>query len=136
MSELISVIIPIYNVSAYLERCIESVVRQTYRHLQIILVDDGSTDRSGEICDEWEKRDGRIEVYHTLNRGLVRARKFGLDKSRGGYVCFVDGDDYIDTNMYEELSEQIVKHDADFVHSGYIEERGGGGQKNIYFLAT
>lgn len=118
----ISIIVPIYNIDKYLDKCINSIIMQTYTNLQIILVDDGSTDDSGSICDQFILRDHRIEVYHTRNRGLVGARKFGLEKAKGEYIGFVDGDDYIESDMFFVLMENIVKCNADFVHSGYIKE--------------
>ena len=107
----ITVIVPVYNAEPYLPQCIESILRQTYPNLQIILVDDGSTDGSGMICDKYAGMDGRIEVYHTENRGLVAARKLGIRCSTGKYVGFVDADDYIDPEMYEtqEYFFQIVQ---------------------------
>lgn len=122
---LISVIVPVYNVEKYLEACIKSIVNQTYKHLQIILVDDGSTDSSGQICDLYEKRDGRIRVIHQKNAGLVSARKTGLMAADGEYVGFVDSDDYIDADMYQDLLQAIRESQADFVHTGYFDERNG-----------
>lgn len=100
---VISIIIPVYNIEKYLDQCMESVVGQTYSHIEIILVDDGSTDGSGELCDEWGKRDNRIRVYHKKNGGASRARNLGLKEARGEYIGFVDGDDYIAEDMYECL---------------------------------
>ena len=99
----ISVIIPIYNVKSYMNTCIASVYAQTYQNLEIILVDDGSTDGSGELCDEWEKKDSRIRVIHKENGGLSDARNAGMDIMTGEYVGFVDGDDWIEPTMYEKL---------------------------------
>ena len=120
---LISVIVPIYNVEQYVEKCIQSIVNQTYKNIQILLIDDGSTDNSGKICDEYAKKDSRIEVVHKRNEGLVRARKEGLNRANGQYIGFVDGDDYIDENMYAEMLRDILSFQADFVHAGYQEER-------------
>lgn len=119
---LISVIVPIFNVEKYVSECVESIIRQTYENIQIILVDDGSTDKSGEICDRYALSDNRIEVIHQKNQGLVLTRKSGLEKAIGDYIGFVDGDDYIEPDMYEELLKVIRKHDADFVHSGFIRD--------------
>lgn len=91
----VTVVLPIYNVEKYLNRCIQSVVNQSYNNLEIILVDDGSTDRSGTLCDEWEKKDSRIRVIHKKNAGLGEARNSGIDSSTGQYICFFDSDDYI-----------------------------------------
>lgn len=114
---LISVIVPVYNIEKYVSECIESIMQQTYQNLQIILVDDGSTDKSGEICEEYASLDKRIEVIHQQNGGLVVARKKGLEKAKGEYIGFVDGDDYIEPNMYQMLYDEIIKNSADIVHS-------------------
>ena len=111
--DLISVIIPVYKVEKYLEKCIESVLKQTYTNLQIILVDDGSPDNCGKICDEYAKKDSRIEVIHKANGGLSDARNVGISKAKGRYIGFVDSDDYIKENMYEILLNLIKKYDAD-----------------------
>lgn len=119
---LISVIIPIYNVEKYLERCVQSVVEQTYKNLEIILVDDGSTDSSKEICDKLLVTDRRITVIHQKNGGSVLARKKGLEFANGEYIAFVDSDDWIEANMYEKLLDVIVCNQADFVHSDCYHE--------------
>ena len=118
----ITVIVPIYNAELYISKCIDSILKQTYSHLQIILIDDGSTDSSGKICDRYANLDKRVEVYHTTNNGLVAARKLGLQLAKGKYIGFVDADDYIEPNMFSELILNLIKTDADFVHSGFIEE--------------
>ena len=97
--ELISIIVPVYNVEKYLKKCVDSIVNQTYKNLEIILVDDGATDSSGEICDELEKLDNRIKVYHKENGGLSDARNYGVARATGSYIGFVDSDDYIDAEM-------------------------------------
>lgn len=109
---LISVIIPVYNVSEYLDECVESIVNQTYHNLEIILVDDGSTDDSGFKCDEWKNKDARIVVIHKQNGGLSDARNVGVQVSNGEYIGFVDSDDYIDHSFYEVLYTLIKKYDA------------------------
>lgn len=119
---LISIIVPIYNVEKYVEKCILSIINQTYKNLQIILVDDGSTDTSGQICDIYAQKDQRIHVIHQKNGGLVRARKAGLDEAKGQYIGFVDGDDYIDKDMYAEMLHDIIKYKVDFLHTGYLKE--------------
>lgn len=120
MNKLVSIVVPIYNVDGYLEKCIESIRNQTYDNIQIVLVDDGSTDSSGAICDHFQTLDGRIEVVHQENCGLVAARKAGLEICNGDYVGFVDGDDYIDPEMYNNLITYIEETEADIVHSGYF----------------
>ena len=107
--QLISVIVAVYNVEKYLDKCVESIVNQTYHELEIILVDDGSKDNSGKICDEWAEKDSRIHVIHKQNGGLSDARNYGLKASNGEWICFVDGDDYISLNMYEKLYKNRLK---------------------------
>lgn len=111
--DLISVIIPVYKVEEYLEKCIESVLKQTYTNLQIILVDDGSPDNCGKICDEYAKKDPTIEVIHKVNGGLSDARNVGIAQAKGKYIGFVDSDDYIKEDMYEILINLIKEYDAD-----------------------
>lgn len=118
MVPLISVIVPIYNIDRYLGTCIESLIKQTYKNLEIILVDDGSPDRCPEICDLYAKKDSRIKVIHKVNGGLVSARKAGLEASKGTYVGYVDGDDWVGPGFYKELCDMIVEADADLVIGG------------------
>ena len=117
---MVSVIIPIYNVSQYLEKCISSVIRQTYDRLQIILVNDGSTDHSGLICDRYKKMDKRIHVIHKQNEGLVQARKTGLALAEGEYICYVDGDDWIEPDMIECLMAGMVQTGTELVISNHF----------------
>ena len=124
MSELISVIVPIYNMEQYLEQCLDSIICQTYTDLEIILIDDGSTDSSGEICDRYALQDRRIMVLHQENQGLVMARRMGLSVARGKYVGFVDSDDWIEPEMYEYLYGKIREHQAQVVTSGRFVEKG------------
>lgn len=112
--EKLSVIIPVYNVEKYLSRCLESVVSQTYKNLQIILVDDGSRDSSGQMCDEWAKRDSRIFVIHKENGGLSSARNAGLAVADGEFVAFLDSDDWLEALTYEYLIKQIIMYNLDF----------------------
>lgn len=116
---MVSVIVPIYNVEKYLCACIESILNQTYSDLQIILVDDGSPDRCGEICDEYAQKDKRIEVIHKENGGLGYARNSGLELARGEYVIFIDSDDWIDSNHIETLITTAHKTNADVVIHGF-----------------
>ena len=110
---LISIIIPVYKVEIYLEKCIQSVINQTYENLQIILVDDGSPDNCGKICDEYAQKDHRIEVIHKSNGGLSDARNKGLEIAKGEYIGFVDSDDYIEADMYEVLYNLLKQYNAD-----------------------
>ena len=108
----ISVIVPVYNVEKYIDKCIDSIVKQTYSNLEIILVNDGSTDNSGKKCDEWADTDNRIKVIHKDNGGLSDARNAGMAISTGEYIGFVDSDDWIDVRMYESLYRVIKKYGA------------------------
>ncbi|WP_294358130.1 glycosyltransferase [uncultured Clostridium sp.] len=114
-----SVILSIYNVERYLERCIHSVINQTYRNLEIILVDDGSPDGCPEICDKWKKADNRIKVIHKKNAGLGMARNSGLEIATGDYVCFFDSDDYIELTLFEDVAELLNIEAADLVEFGH-----------------
>ena len=114
----VSIIVPVYNTASYLSRCIESLVNQTYSDLQIILIDDGSTDESGAIADEWQTKDPRIEVYHQPNQGQSAARNAGLQHAKGEYIAFVDSDDYIDSNYFSTML-QAADDTTDCVQTGY-----------------
>lgn len=103
-SSLISVIVPVYNVQQYLSQCVESILAQTYQNLEIILVDDGSTDDSGRLCDDFAQKDGRVKVLHVTNGGPAKARNIGIDCATGEYIVFVDSDDYVSENWLEVLS--------------------------------
>ena len=108
MNDLVSVIVPVYNVEQYLDRCVESIINQTYENLEIILVDDGSPDNCPQMCDEWAKKDNRIKVIHKENGGSSTARNAGLDLAKGDYISFIDSDDYIDKCMISELLNSIL----------------------------
>ena len=114
-NSLVSIIIPIYNVEQYLDRCIKSVINQTYKNIEIILVDDGSTDKCPEICDQYAQKDNRIVVIHKENGGLSSARNAGMKVLKGEYMLFVDSDDWIKGNTVEELLQIAIEHDVDFV---------------------
>lgn len=113
MDDLISIIVPIYKVELYLNRCVESIVSQTYRYLEIILVDDGSPDRCPDICDEWKRKDNRICVIHKVNEGLSVARNVGMAFATGEYIAFVDSDDWIHSEYIESLYTAIKKYKVD-----------------------
>lgn len=116
---LISVCVAVYNSKDYLKKCIDSIIAQTYHNLEIILVDDGSSDGSEDICDEYAVSDSRIKVIHKPNGGLFSSRNAGIDNARGEYICFLDGDDYIDPDMYEAMLSALLNEDADMTVCRY-----------------
>ena len=116
---LISVIVPIYKVEKYLNKCVKSIINQTYKNLEIILVDDGSPDNCGKICDKLAERDDRIRIIHKKNGGLSSARNAGIEIANGEYIGFVDSDDYIDNDMFETLYNNIKDNNADLSIIGY-----------------
>ena len=122
---MVSIIVPVYNAEKYLRKCIESIRSQTLEDIQIILVDDGSVDLSGEICDEYAKSDERIGVIHKPNRGLVSARKSGLQLAKGDYIGFVDSDDWIEKDMFSDLYQLALGTGADIVAEGFMEDISG-----------
>lgn len=119
MNDLISVVIPIYNVESYLKESLDSVVYQTYKNLQIILVDDGSTDDSGKICDEYAQKDNRITVVHQQNSGAGAAKNSGLKLVEGDYLSIIDSDDYIELDMYEKMLSYMKQYDVDIVQCNF-----------------
>lgn len=119
MNPLISVIIPVYNVEKYLEKCLDSVINQTYKNIEIILVDDGSTDNSGVICDEYKEKYKGITVIHKKNEGVAKARNTGKEYVRGEYFCFIDSDDFITENYIQVLFDLAEKYGADIACCGY-----------------
>ena len=118
-TELISVIIPVYKVEKYIERCITSVKKQSYFNIEIILVDDGSPDNCGIICDKYAETDSRIKVIHKKNGGLSDARNAGLDIATGQYICFIDSDDYIEKDTLKDMYNNIVMTRADITICNY-----------------
>ena len=120
MTPKISVIIPVYNTEKYLHRCIDSVLAQTYQDFELLLIDDGSKDSSGNICDEYAEKDSRVKVFHKENGGVSSARNVGLDHAQGDWVTFVDSDDYIEENFLKSFDGNL---DADLVVGGMIEKR-------------
>lgn len=132
MSEKVSVVVPIYKVERYLNRCIKSIVNQTYKNLEIILVDDGSPDRCGFICDKWKSSDKRIRVIHKKNGGLSSARNKGIELSTGEYIMFIDSDDYIKNNMVEVLYNNLKETNADISICDFIRCRKNKRHYNKY----
>lgn len=126
---LISVIIPVYGVEKYISQCLESVINQTYKNLEIIVVNDGTKDRSADIAKEYAAKDSRIKVYDFQNGGLSVARNRGLEIATGDYISYIDSDDWLDTKMYETLLEAAMKNEADMVKCGIIETNGAAEEK-------
>ncbi|MDE7203513.1 MAG: glycosyltransferase family 2 protein, partial [Lachnospiraceae bacterium] len=122
MNTLVSIVVPIYNAKEYLHKCVDSIIKQTYENIELILVDDGSQDGSALLCDELAESDKRIIVMHKNNGGLVTARKAGLRQARGKYILNVDSDDWIEKDMVEQLLAAAEQNDSDIVTSGYYEE--------------
>ena len=118
--DLISVIVPIYNVEPYLDRCVGSLVRQTYDNLEILLVDDGSTDNSGVLAEDWGRKDSRITVYHKKNGGLSDARNYGIDRAKGRYLSFVDSDDFVDEAFFQVLYDMLICAEAQMSVVGFL----------------
>ena len=118
--ELISVIIPVYNVEKYIRFCLDSVINQTYKNLEIIIVDDGTKDSSGEIAEEYARKDSRIKVVHKENGGLSDARNVGLDIATGKYIAFLDSDDVISLDFYEYLYRLIKENDYDIAECEFL----------------
>ena len=142
MEELVTVVVPIYNVEKYIDNCIQSIICQTYQNLQIILVDDGSPDNCPRICDEYQKNDSRIEVIHKKNGGLSDARNAGIQKAKGKFICFIDSDDFINSKYIEKLYNMIEKNDADIAivnfkrvqefKETYLKEDNENSTENVY----
>lgn len=132
MNEKISIIIPAYNASKYITRTLYSICNQTYKNLEIIVVDDGSSDNTLEICKKQSEKDNRIKVFHKKNQGVTLARDMGISMATGELIGFVDADDTIDPEMYECLYNNLVKYDADISHCGYktIKENG---EENLFY---
>lgn len=126
MEELISIIVPIYNVEKYLKKCVNSILSQTYKNLEVILINDGSIDNCAKICDDFSKLDNRIVVIHKKNEGLAEARNIGLNIAKGKYIGFIDSDDYIEKDMFEKLYTNIIEYNADISICNIMEEKEDG----------
>ena len=111
--DLISIVVPVYNVEKYLNKCINSLVKQTYKNIEILLIDDGSKDGSLKLCNYYKKNDDRIKVFHKKNGGLSSARNYGIEKAKGKYICFVDSDDFVSEDLCTVLYNSILKYNAD-----------------------
>lgn len=128
----VSIIVPVYNTEKYLKRCVDTLVHQSYANLEILLVDDGSTDESGKICDELASAHQRIKVIHKVNGGLISAWKKGVEESTGEYISFVDSDDWVDLNMIEEMAAYLTGNPREIIASDYVIEREGGEKQYIW----
>lgn len=131
LEKLLSVIVPVYNVEAYLCRCVDSILSQSYRELEVILVDDGSKDASGRICDEYARRDSRVRVIHKENGGLSSARNAGLEAAKGDYLTFVDSDDWIEPESYGPMIDLLEENGAALVCGGRYDVDGKTGEKTL-----
>jgi len=123
---LLTVIVPCYNVEKYVDTCVSSIVNQTYANLEILLIDDGSTDSSGKICDAWQEQDSRIRAIHKQNEGLTYARKTGVEHAAGEFITFVDADDWIDINMYADMILALLSTNSDIAQCGVCKVFEGG----------
>lgn len=132
MEELLSIIIPAYNIDQYISRCLDSLINQTYKNLEIIVVDDGSTDNTSYIIDEYSQKDKRVKSIHKNNEGVSIARLIGMKNANGTYVGFVDGDDLVDKDMFELLMNNAKKYDADISHCGYVMDFPDGHSDHYY----
>ena len=132
MDKKISIIIPVYNISDYLSRCLDSVVKQTYTNLEIIVVNDGSSDGTEKQLDEWTKKDQRMKAIHQKNGGAGCARLNGVRAAMGDYIGFVDGDDFIEESMFERLMSNALEYEADISHCGYVMDFPDG-HKDAYY---
>lgn len=126
---MISVIVPIYNAERYLGQCIDSIVAQTYTDWELLLVDDGSTDGSRDLCDLYKKKDERIRVFHKANGGVSSSRNMGLDNAKGDYITFADSDDWLEPHAFQTYIDAFNKYDVDVVRTGYYDEYEDGHSK-------
>ena len=133
---LISILVPVYNTEEYLQECLDSIVNQSYQNLEVILINDGSTDASGEICDRYASQDKRIRVIHKENQGVAIARNVALAAAAGDYICFVDSDDYIDLEMCAHIVEAFQATQADVVTFGYYLVYDSGRRKEVRYIHT
>ena len=133
---LLSVIIPVYKVEKYLRRCLDSIVNQTYKNLEIILVDDGSPDNSGKICDEYAQNDKRIKVIHQKNKGQGAARNTGIIAANGELITFVDSDDWIENNTYEIMVSKLLQYELDIIKCAIVETDGSKIKRELNHKTT
>lgn len=130
----ISIIVPVYNVEEFLSKCIDSILAQSYSHFELLLIDDGSKDNSGKICDEYAQKDKRIKVIHQKNAGVSAARNRGISEAKGDYICFIDADDWVNKEYLETFSSLIKDSSIDFIVSGYTYDFISSGQSIQYSI--
>jgi len=135
MQPLISVIVPVYNAEEFIRKCLDSIINQTYRNLEVILVDDGSPDKSGKICDDYSLEDSRIKVIHQQNQGLSLARNNGMSMATGDFFAFVDSDDYIDADMFKILLDSCIENECEMSFCSIYKVRSGEKKVESYFNA-
>ena len=128
----ISVIVPIYKAESYIHRCIDSILNQTFSDFELILVNDGSPDKSGDICNEYAQKDKRVKVFHQSNHGIGYTREFALQQAKGEYIQFVDSDDWIDSTMLQIMFEKASTENCDVVNCGFIEVLPNESKKHIF----
>ena len=128
---MISVIVPVYNVESCLGKCLDSILEQTYRDFELLLIDDGATDSSGDICERYAKTDERIKVFHKPNGGLSDARNYGIERASGDYLTFIDSDDYIIANYLEVLYKMATENNAEMLNINFILTNGNMPKKDI-----
>jgi len=131
---LLTVIVPCYNMEKYMDKCILSIVNQSYTNLEILLINDGSNDNTGMICDEWQAKDQRIRVFHKQNKGVALARKTGIENAKADYVTFVDSDDWIDVNMYSDMMTALINTNSDIVQCGVYDAFQDGNIKEAFSI--
>lgn len=139
MNPIISIIVPVYNAKKTLGRCIDGILSQTFKNFELLLINDGSTDRSGELCDEYAAKDQRIKVFHKENGGVISARNVGLDHTKGKWITFVDGDDYIYDNIFNLISlhdEDLLIFNYDINNNGTIQCGERVPEDNTYSIKT
>lgn len=143
LRHLVSIVVPIYNVEKYLQQCLESIINQTYKHIEILLVNDGSTDNSGKIAEEYAVIDNRIKVIHKKNGGLSSARNAGINKAKGKYIAFIDSDDWIELEFIQVLVNSAEEYNSDIIQCGFLREYtdnknsfGGNSNKPIINVYT
>lgn len=132
----ISVIVPIYNVEPYLRKCIDSILNQEFTDFELLLVDDGSTDASGIICDEYALKDTRTKVFHTSNRGVSAARNLGMDEAESEWICFVDSDDWVEPNYLSSFMDEFLKEDVLLVQKILMDDATVTGKEPVTFMTT